>query len=72
MNPSGEFIGGLFFLILGVISVVFHKTGARGFAEFQKHFGWTKGSYAFGIAMHLVGGVVFLIMGLIMLFVVRS
>ena len=71
MNTGSEFIGGLFFLILGVLSIVFHKVGARMFAEYQEHFGWTKGSYAFGVAMHLVGGVVFLLIGLIMLFVVR-
>jgi hypothetical protein len=72
MNTGGEFIGGLLFLILGAISVLYSKTGARLFAEYQKHFGWVKGSYRFGLVLHLVGGVVFLLIGLMMLFIVRN
>jgi hypothetical protein len=72
MNTTGESIGGLLFLIMGSIFVLYYKSGARLFVEYQKHFGWTKGSYRFGIVMHLVAGVIFLLIGLMMLFVVRN
>jgi hypothetical protein len=67
-----DLIGGLFFLIMGTILLILNKPGARLFREYQKHFGWERGTYAVGRVLQIVGGIIGLVMGFMMLFVARN
>lgn len=67
-----ELVGGLFFLFMGAILLILNKPGARLFSEYQKHFGWERGTYAFGRVLQIVGGIIGLLMGFMMLFVARN
>ena len=66
-----ELVGGVFFLIIGAISLILNKPGARLFSEYQKRFGWERGTYAFWRVLNIVGGIIALLIGFMMLFVAR-
>lgn len=68
---ASEFFGGLYFLVMGSLSIVLNKPLARLFNEHQKHFGVELKTYTFGRALCIGGGIVELAMGFVMLFVER-
>ena len=63
---ASEFFGGLFFLVVGSLSIVLNKPGARLFNEYQKHLGLELNSYKFGRAVHIGGGITALAIGFMM------
>ena len=55
---------GIFFLIMGIIAIIFNKPLARLFSEYQKQMGWKDGAYSFGRYMNIIMGIIFLLIGL--------
>ena len=65
----GEIVGGIFFLSIGVLSIICNKPAAREYAET-----WGKGlkhGYALGRFITLGGGIVCLLLAALMFFVPR-
>ena len=57
----------IFLILFGLVGVVFNKQLARHFSEQQKFLGWKKGTYEFGRYMFVIFGLIFLLVGLVLL-----
>lgn len=68
---ASEFFGGLFFLVMGSLSIVLNKPCARLFNEHQKHFGVELKTYTFGRALYIGFGIIEVAIGFMMLCVDR-
>jgi len=65
----GETVIGLLFLLIGVLSLIYNKRAAHGYAEtWGKRL---KHGYAFGRFISLFGGVLLLLLSALLLFVKR-
>lgn len=71
VHLKSEMLFGTLFVLWGVVSIVFNKRGGKWYAAFQKGWGLGKSAFSVGRFISVFGGLMFVIIGLIMIFVLR-
>jgi len=71
MQVRSEMFFGALFVLWGIVCIVFNKQGGKMYAAFQKGWGLGKSAFAVGRFISVLGGLMFVIIGLIMILVRR-